>query len=233
MNKTLSIIIPVYNEEKSLVELLERVSKAPTGKYQKQIIVVDDGSCDRTHAILLDNKEKMKLVVEKHERNFGKGRAVRTGLKRAIGEVVIIQDADLEYDPRELRHLLEVYDKDKGVVYGSRNLKPKRQGYPHYVLGVWILTKVCNLLYGVKLTDVYTGYKLFPRKWLKEIQLEGNGFEFEAEVTVKLLKKGRVIKEVGISYFPRKFEEGKKIKMKDGIKGLWVLLLERLTKGNL
>lgn len=230
MRKILSIIIPVYNEEKTLSRVLERVNAISIKGYEKEIIVVDDGSTDRTGEILEWRSGQFQLKVRRHKRNMGKGRAVRTGLTKVTGEVVIIQDADLEYEPGEIKNLLKIYDKKKTVVYGSRNLKPKRRGYSHYVLGVWILTKVCNILYGAALTDVYTGYKLFPSKWLKEIKLMRDGFEFEAEVTAKLLKRGIEIQEVAISYSPRKFEEGKKIKVRDGIKGLYTLIKERLTE---
>jgi glycosyltransferase involved in cell wall biosynthesis len=224
MNKKLSIIIPILNEEATLEKILERVEQAPTLDYQKELILVDDGSTDRTKEILAGLKTRPDWVVLEHPKNFGKGRAIRTGLEAVTGQLVIIQDADLEYDPNDYQNLLRAFEETGSVVYGSRNLNPEKRGYFHYVLGVWFLTLVNNLLFGSKLTDAYTCYKLFPADLIKSIPLESNGFEFEAEITAKILKKGLFIKEVPIKYSPRKFFQGKKIRFKDGLLGLWTMV---------
>ena len=231
--KKLSIIIPVLNEETTLVEVLKRVYQAPSLDFQKEIIVVDDGSTDRSSVILENLKDKYQLIILKHQRNLGKGEAIQTGLAAATGEAIIIQDADLEYWPEDWPKLLRELEScqlDLGAIYGSRNLKPKKKGYFHYVLGVWFLTLINNLLFKAKLTDVYTCYKLFPADLIKSIPLESDGFEIEAEITAKILKKGYQIKEVGINYEPRKFQEGKKIRLKDGLKGLWTMFKWRFKK---
>ncbi|MBU1292190.1 glycosyltransferase family 2 protein [Patescibacteria group bacterium] len=224
MDKKLSIIIPVLNEEATLEKILERVSQVPVLDYQKEIIVVNDGSTDQTGEILKKVKDKFNLIILKHKKNRGKGQALRTGFKVATGQVIVIQDADLEYDPNDFQKLCHVFEKTGSTVYGSRNLNPERRGYHHYVLGVWVLTLVNNLLFGSKLTDTYTCYKLFPASLIKNIPLESCGFEIEAEMTAKILKKGESINEVAISYNPRKFKEGKKIRFKDGLKGLWTII---------
>ncbi len=221
--KKLSIIIPVLNEEKTLENVLELVSQAPTLDFEKEIIVVDDGSTDNTINILNSLKDKFNLTVVKHRKNRGKGQALRTGFKRATGQAVIIQDADMEYDPNDYVNILNTFKKTNSTVYGSRNLNPDRRGYSHFVLGVWFLTKVNNVLFNSRLTDTYTCYKLFPTDLINSIPLKSKGFEFEAEVTAKILKRGDRIDEVAISYTPRKFSEGKKIKTSDGLKGLWTI----------
>jgi len=228
MAKKLSIIIPVLNEEATLEKILDQVNQAPVLDYQKEIIVVDDGSTDQTRQILKKNKDKFGLIVLTHRKNRGKGRALQTGLKTAAGQVIVVQDADLEYSPQDFQNLLDVFDKTGYVVYGSRNLNPEKRGYHHYVLGVWFLTLINNLLFGSKLTDTYTCYKLFQADLIKSIPLKSNGFEIEAEITAKILKKGENIKEVAIKYNPRKFSQGKKIRFKDGLKGLWTVVKYRI-----
>jgi glycosyltransferase involved in cell wall biosynthesis len=225
MVKKLSIIIPVLNEEATLKKVLEQVSQAPVLEYEKEIIVVDDGSTDRTGEILDDSKERFSSIILRHDKNLGKGAALQTGLKAVTGQAVIIQDADLEYDPQDWPKLLKELDQPNiGAIYGSRNINPEKRGYFHYVLGVWFLALVNNFLFGSKLTDTYTCYKLFPADLIKSIPLESNGFEIEAEVTAKILKRGLVIKEVPIKYSPRKFFQGKKIRFKDGLRGLWTII---------
>ena len=229
MDKRLTVIIPVYNEEKTIAQVLARVAALNFLGWQKEIIVVDDGSRDNSKVKTQNAKQQYKiqnLQILEHEKNQGKGAAIKTGLKHATGEAVVIQDADLEYDPAEIQSLLSEFD-GRTAIYGSRNLHPERRGYPHYVLGVWLLTQLINLLYRANLTDAYTGYKLFPLSLLKSLDIESHGFEFEAEVTCKILKSGYNIKEVPIRYFPRKFTEGKKIRFEDGLIGIWTILKNR------
>ena len=224
INKKLSIIIPVLNEESTIEEILERVECAPILNYEKEIIIVDDGSSDNTKEILRNIKEKYNLIILEHQKTMGKGKALQTGFKEVSGNLVIIQDADLEYDPQDWIHLLkELNDPKIGAIYGSRNINSEKKGYFHYVLGVKFLTFFSNLLFRTKLTDIYTCYKLFPANLIKSFKLNSHGFEIEAEMTAKILNKGLIIKEVPISYNPRKFSQGKKIRFKDGLVGLWTI----------
>ncbi|MDP3794836.1 MAG: glycosyltransferase family 2 protein [bacterium] len=226
--KTLSIIIPAYNEAHTIEKVLDALHVQELAGWGKEIIVVDDGSCDGTATVVRDVTIRQKGCIRliSHERNRGKGAALRTGFSGATGEALVVQDADLEYDPRDIPLLLQALEDDSRIsaVYGSRNINPERQGYAPYVWGVWLLTALTNFLYGAKLTDVYTGYKLFRTEALKRLNLCSDGFEFEAEVTVKLLKSGARIKEVPIRYNPRTFREGKKIRFRDGLVGLWTVL---------
>lgn len=222
--KKVSIIIPVYNEKKTLETILERVNCASTLDFEKEIIIVDDFSTDGSRELLLELQKKYSFVLRLHEKNYGKGRALRTGFVVATGDIILIQDADLEYDPVNWVDLLaEFKNPQTQVVYGSRNIHPKRRGYASCILGVKILTEAINLLYGSKLTDSYTCYKCFRKVCLDGLELESDKFEIEAELTTKFLKKGYSIKEVAISYNPRKFAEGKKIGWRDGVLGLWVI----------
>jgi len=229
VGKKVSIIIPFFNEEKSLAESLARTFKASALDYEKEYVVIDDGSSDGSLSILNSLRPKYDFILLKQEENAGKGAAVRAGFKKANGDIVLIQDADLEYDPNQWQLLLKEFD-DPGVsvVFGSRNIHPKRRGYWHYVFGVKLLTMLTNRLYGSKLTDVYTCYKAFRKSVLDELDLKADGFEIEAEITVKLLKKGIAIKETPINYFPRKFSEGKKIKLQDGLKGFWTIVKNKV-----
>jgi glycosyltransferase involved in cell wall biosynthesis len=229
-----SIVIPVFNEEKTLAKILEQVKNVPVGNWEKEIIVVDDGSTDNSKIKIQNAKLQLKiknLITLEHAKNQGKGAAIKTALDHVQGDYVMIQDADLEYDPNDwLRLLKEVGDKETRVIYGSRNINPHKKGYPHYVLGVKILTFAVNLLFRTHLTDVYTCYKLFPSSLIKSMQINSSGFEFEAEVTAKILKKGIPIKEVAINYNPRKFKEGKKIRFSDGLKGLWTIIKYKIAR---
>lgn len=227
--KKLSIIIPVFNESRTIVEIIKRVVLASTRDYEKEIIVVDDGSNDGTEKILEDLKKKFNFVLLRHPRNFGKGTGIKTALQKVSGEVVIIQDADLEYDPNDYQNLLKVFERGFPVVYGSRNLKKKtKRGYFLYFLGGKLLAAFCNLLFGSNLTDINTGYKLFRADLIKKIHLESSGFEFCEEVTAKILKSGYSIKEIPIHYYPRKFSQGKKINFWDGIIGLRTIIKYRI-----
>ncbi|MDD5627327.1 MAG: glycosyltransferase family 2 protein [Patescibacteria group bacterium] len=224
----LSIIIPVFNEENTIAKILEKVQQASSLNYEKEIIIIDDGSSDRTLTILKTLKNQLPLRLIHHSKNLGKGRAIRTALNKAEGSLILIQDADLEYDPEDYKVLLRSRNKDTPVVYGSRNLKPKQEGYLCCSLGVQILTGITNLLFRAKLTDIYTCYKLLPLTLARSLNLRTNGFEIEAEITAKILKRGIKIKEIPIHYYPRTFAQGKKIRFQDGLKGLWTILKCRL-----
>ena len=219
-----SIIIPAFNEEENIDDVLSRTCKAAeSSTLSYEVIFVDDGSTDKSAEQI--RAFGNQIIFLQHEKNQGKGAAIRTGLSRCGGDAVIIQDADLEYDPGEWTNLLAKFNPPLcPVVYGSRNLKPGRQGYRTFVWGVWFLTKLINLLRGSKLTDAYTCYKLFDTNLLKSLNLESQGFEFEAEVTMKILKRGVKIVEVPIGYVPRKFDEGKKINFWDGWRGIKAIL---------
>jgi glycosyltransferase involved in cell wall biosynthesis len=226
--KKLSIIIPVFNEKGTIEEILRRIIAAPALDYEKEIIVVDDGSNDGTDKILKDLKQKFNFVLLEHVKNSGKGSAIKTALKKISGDLVLIQDADLEYSPRDYQALLRAFNKDSPVVYGSRNLGKTRRGYFLFFLGGRSLTFFLNLIFGSKLTDINTGYKLFRADIIKNINLQSDGFEFCEEVTAKILKSGYPIKEVPIHYYPRKFSEGKKLRFRDGLIGLWTILKHRI-----
>lgn len=160
-------------------------------------------------------------------KNQGKGKAIKNALSKVTGDFVIIQDADLEYEPEDYNFLLDSVDKEHQIIYGSRNLGKAERGYFLFFLSGRILSFVFSILYGIKITDINTCYKLFRTDIIKEINLKGNGFEFCEEVTAKALKKGYKIKEVPIHYYPRSFKEGKKISFKDGIIALWTILRYR------
>jgi len=218
-----SIIVPVYNEKDTVMELLKRLSLVP---LDKEIIIVDDGSTDGTREIL--TKRWAEGVLHLCSQNGGKGAAIRTGLTYAAGDAVIIQDADLEYDPQDIPRLLEKIERGADVVYGSRMLqKENRRGLFMFYWGGRFVTYFTNLLYGTKLTDEPTCYKMFRTSLLKSFKLEYDGFGFCPEVTAKITKMGIPIVEVPISYSPRK--QGKKISWRDGLQALWILLRFRFS----
>ncbi len=227
----LSVIIPVYNEDNTILEVIKRVKEAKTG-CAKEIIIVDDFSTDKTISILKKLKDK-SIMVFHHKKNMGKGAAIRTGLKNSSGNIILIQDADLEYSPEEYKRLLKPIIENKAkVVYGSRLVairKNLKNMYKLHYLGNLFLTLITNLLYGVRITDMETGYKVFKREVIKNINLRANRFEFEPEVTAKILKKGYKIHEVPISFAGRKFDEGKKITWIDGVKAVYYLIKYRFT----
>ncbi len=222
----LSIVIPIFNEEKTLLKLIEKVEKAPTLRLEKELVLVDDGSTDLSKDILknLDNK----YVVVYHKKNQGKGKAIRTGFKHATGDIILIQDADLELNPNNYPDLLNpILNNKTNIVYGSRYKQKDNSIYKSHYWGVRILSILTNVLYGSNLTDVYCGYKVFKTEVLKNLKLISNSFEIESEMTVKALKKGYNITEVPIDYFPRKFDEGKKIRLGNGLKAIWVIIKNR------
>jgi glycosyltransferase involved in cell wall biosynthesis len=223
----LSVIIPVYNEEATLEEIIGRVRA--TG-LANEIIVVDDGSPDNSPAILkrLQNSDQPTLRILWHERNQGKGAAIRTGLSAVTGDLVLVQDADLEYDPTDYPALLAPFvNPSVEVVYGSRNLRRNPKSTLAFYWGGRLLSWITNWLYGSRITDEATGYKVIKTNLLRNIGLETDGFEFCPEVTAKLLQRGVAIDEVPISYHPRSRAEGKKIQWYDGLVAIWILVKYR------
>ncbi len=226
----LSVVIPAFNEERTIEELVERVQSVP---LDKELIIVDDCSTDRTPQLLARLGEADNVRVLKHERNRGKGAALRTGFAEAQGEVVIIQDADLEYDPREYPKLIEpIVDGRADVVYGSRF----SGGGAHRVLYFWhsvgnrFLTLLSNIFTNLNLTDIEVCYKVFRREIIQAIEIEESRFGFEPEITAKLAKTRCRIYEVGIAYSGRTYQEGKKIGWRDGLRAIWCILKYNLFR---
>ena len=222
----LSIVIPVYNEVKNIEQIIQRVQST---NLAQEIIIVDDGSRDGTRDTLQKLSEQNTVRVILHERNQGKGAAVVTGLRAAKGEILLIQDADLEYDPRDYPTLLRPIEEGLAdVVYGSRFL-----GAPHRVTMFWhmvanrLLTLMTNILYNTILTDMETGYKVFRREVIDGMHLRAKRFDFEPEFTAKVLKRNYRIFEVPISFNPRDYSQGKKIKLRDAFEAVWTLLKYR------
>lgn len=227
MPVTLSVVMPVYNEARTIVAVIERVLKAPVD-LAKEIIVVDDASTDGTRQ-LLQNMSSGEIRLLFHDVNRGKGAAIRTGVAHATGDIVLVQDADLEYDPRDYPLLLEpILEGHADVVFGNRF-----HGGPHRVLYFWhyaanrFLTLLTNLLTGLNVTDMEVGYKVFRRDVLRRLTLTSDRFGFEPEVTVKVAKLGCRVYEVPIRYYGRTYQEGKKITWRDGVAALFHLLRYR------
>lgn len=229
--QVLSIIIPVYNEVSTILAVVEAVKKADISPMKKEIIIVDDGSNDGTKEIL---RKVNGAKVFFHEKNKGKGAAIKTGIQHAKGDFVLIQDADLEYNPVEYAKLiLPITGGVTEVVYGSRfaagKVFDKNMYYTHCVGNV-VLTWATNFLYDANLKDMETGYKLIKKELLHDMRLHADGFDIEPELTAKLLRKGVKIHEVPITFKPRAFEEGKKINWQDGITALWTLLKYKMKE---
>jgi glycosyltransferase involved in cell wall biosynthesis len=217
----ISVVIPVYNEKNTISEIIKRVKEVP---IEKEIIIVDDASTDGTRKIL-DQMEG--IILLSNENNMGKGASLRKAFKKVTGDVVIIQDADLEYDPKDYMKLLKPFEDGlSDVVYGSRFLGEGAHRvlfFWHY-LGNQILTFLSNMLTDLNLTDMETGYKAFRKEVIKEIEIKENSFGIEPEITAKVAKKKLRIYEVPISYYGRTYEEGKKINWKDGMIALWLII---------
>lgn len=228
----LSIIIPAYNEEKTIWKLLEKLGTVELiGGFQKELVIVNDCSTDQTEAVVkrfIDENPGMDISYSRHEYNKGKGAALHTGIKKATGDFIIVQDADLEYDPNEFNILLKpVIEGYADVVYGSRFMG----GRPHRILFFWhtignkFLTFLSNMFSNLNLTDMETCYKLFRADILKRLELKEKRFGFEPEVTAKISKVPKIrIYEVGISYYGRTYDEGKKINWKDGFRALYCII---------
>jgi glycosyltransferase involved in cell wall biosynthesis len=222
----LSVVMPVYNERATLRDVTERVLSVG---LEIELLCVDDGSSDGSREILMDLQKRwpqIRVLLQPH--NMGKGAALRRGIQEATGDYVIIQDADLEYDPNDYRKLLGPLEAGQAdVVYGSRFLggEPHRVLYFWHSVGNWVLTLLSNMLTNLNLTDMETCYKVFRREVIQAIRLEEDRFGFEPEVTVKIAKQQQLrVYEVGISYWGRTYAEGKKIGWKDGFRALWCLL---------
>jgi glycosyltransferase involved in cell wall biosynthesis len=222
----LSVIIPAFNEKDTIATVIQRVKKVWD---RKEIIVVDDGSTDGTREILKKIKDKEVRVIF-HETNQGKGAALKTGIKEATGDYIIVQDADLEYDPEDFVHLLRPIEKGKAeVVYGSRFLGEHRNLLFWHMVANKFINLVANILYNTTLSDLETGYKVFRSDIIKSINWNAKSFDFETEITAKILRKKIYIYEVPISYLGRDYTQGKKIGPKDFFIAIWSLIKHRFA----
>jgi len=223
----LSIVIPVYNEKNFIREIIERVRKVSLPDVEKEIIIVDDFSTDGTRDILQKDLEPLVSKVIYREKNQGKGAALRAGFQQVTGDIVIIQDSDLEYNPAEYPKLIQpILDNQADVVYGSRFIgsEPHRVLYFWHYVGNKLLTLLSNMFTNLNLTDMETCYKVFRTEVLNSVKIEQNRFGFEPEITAKVSRGNWRIYEVGIAYFGRNYAEGKKINWKDGLQAIWCIL---------
>jgi len=234
----LSILIPAFNEEKTIGIVLQKIDKLKIPHLEKEIVIVDDGSSDKTSEIVRKFiKDKKNIHFYQHEKNQGKGAAIQTGIKNAKGDIILIQDADLEYDPVDIPRLVQpVLDKKAQVVYGTRlRTKPVLFGKNRtplllHFFGNKFLSMTTTVLYGYSISDMETGYKVFTKDSLKNIVIHAKSFDFEPEITAKILKKNIRILELDIKTTPRGFEEGKKIHpIKDGFPALMTLIKYRFV----
>lgn len=227
----LSVLIPVYNERDTLHQIVEKVLNRPE---VAELVVVDDCSSDEAWGWLRELVKKEERVrIFRHDRNRGKGAAIRTGMKHITSDYVLIQDADLEYDPDDYPRLLQhVFESDADVVYGSRftGSNPHRVLYFWHYMGNRVLTIFSNLLTGITLTDMETCYKLFKAEVIRNVRIEEDRFGFEPEITAKVVRMGATISEVPISYRARRYKEGKKIGWKDGFRAIWCILKYNLRR---
>jgi glycosyltransferase involved in cell wall biosynthesis len=243
-NVKLSVIIPAYNEIDTIAEIIARVRAVPLGvrvwdgelheetvRVEREIVVVDDGSVDGTREYLDSLRDEGDIKVVFHEENQGKGAAVRTGLEEATGDLLLVQDADLEYDPRDYHGLLRpILEHQVNVVYGSRfRGGPTKAMFFWHMVGNRFLTFVTNVLYNTILSDMETCYKVFTREVADQLDLKARGWGFDPEITAQILLSGERIYEVPISYSGREFHEGKKISWRDGLTVLWTLLKYRVV----
>ena len=223
----LSVIVPVYNEAATIETILRKVAATA---IEKEIIVSDDGSSDGTSEILARLQRELPLQVITHPRNMGKGRAIRSALERCRGGIILLQDADLESDPQDYPRLLAPFaDAATTIVYGSRFLGRAERATSVHRLANWVITAMVNALFGSRLTDAETGYKVFRRAVAEGLPLRGNRFEFEVEFTCKVLRRGHRVIEIPVGYVRRSYQEGKKIGWRDGVYAVWVILCCRLN----
>lgn len=226
MNK-ISIIVPIYNEIQTINQILEKIAQANFCDMEKEIILVDDCSTDGTRDLLKELEKNNKYKIYYHQKNQGKGAAIKTAIKEVTGDIVVIQDADLEYDPKEYKELIKLILENKAdVVYGSRlsGAKASRSFKFSHLLGNKFLTLLTNILYDTTLTDMETCYKAFKADVIKSINIRSNKFDFEPEITAKIMKKKCSLYEVPISYYGRDYNEGKKITWNDGFGAVIALL---------
>lgn len=229
MNK-ITILIPIFNEVNTLETILKKVEDAPFCGMEKEIILIDDFSTDGTREILKNLESKYPVFY--HDQNMGKGAALRTGFEHITGDIVVIQDADLEYEPIDYEPLIKlILENGADVAYGSRlsGGKPSRSFMFTHLLGNKLLTLITNILYNTTLTDMETCYKAFKTEFIKGIQIKSNRFDFEPEITAKVLKRGARLYELPISYYGREYDEGKKITWKDGFHAILALIKYRFV----